>query len=256
MRDPHVESLLYSVASEAGTEYVNPEPLAFENALGHGRIDGGQLRIEPAEHFGDGDEARAAIEPFLKAWEIEADLLANPGTIRFRFKNAHVIDRDPPPPGSPITLHARGGGIATAVGTLTVTISRRSYPQPPRAFRVTTEVEIAFRRWRAYLAGSEPLQGMAYFVLTLLESQAGSRRDAATVFGVDPAILSKIGELSSTRGNAATARKIGRRMQLHDLSGPEKAWLEEAIRRLIHRLGEHASGVAQIPITLKDLPLL
>jgi len=142
------------------------------------------------------------------------------------------------------------------VGTLTVTISRRSYPQPPRAFRVTTEVEIAFRRWRAYLAGSEPLQGMAYFVLTLLESQAGSRRDAAAVFGVDPTILSKVGELSSTRGNAATARKIGRVMQLNDLSGPEKTWLEEAIRRLIRRLGERASGAAQTPVTLKDLPLL
>jgi hypothetical protein len=255
MSDPHVEFLLYSVSGGDGTEYVNPEPLAFENALGRFRIDGGNLLIEPTVQFGGEDEARAVIDPFLKAWEIETDLVVNPGTIRFRFETAHIIDLDPPPPGSPITVQARGVSFGTAFGQAHLTVVRHSYPQPPVAFRVTPEVDILFQRWQAYRDHKEHLPGMAYFVLDLLRKVAGGQKQAAKAFAVNPHILNKLGQLSSTKGDAATARKVDRNMQFPDLSGSEKAWIEQVVQRLIRRLGERASGVVLVPITTQDLPL-
>ena len=41
-----------------------------------------------------------------------------------------------------------------------------------------------------------------------------------------------------------------------ELSGPEKQWLEQAIRRVIYRLGERASGVPLTRIRMSDLPKL
>jgi alkanesulfonate monooxygenase SsuD/methylene tetrahydromethanopterin reductase-like flavin-dependent oxidoreductase (luciferase family) len=180
MRDPHVELLLYSVFAERGTEYVDPEPLAFENALGRFQIKDGKLQIEPAVHFGDVDEAKAAVGPFLQAWEIETDLVANPGTIRFRFETAQVIDRDPPPPGSPITVQARGVSLGTAFGQACIRCLRHSYPPPPEAFRANDDVEIAFQHWRNYRDDKEGLLAMAYFVLTVLENPANAREKAAS----------------------------------------------------------------------------
>jgi hypothetical protein len=78
---------------------------------------------------------------------------------------------------------------------------------------------------------------MAYFVLTHLEAIAGDRKTAAKVFAVDFKILQKLAELSSTGGDAATARKVSSTTQFRELSGSEKAWIEQAVRRLIRRLG-------------------
>jgi hypothetical protein len=100
---------------------------------------------------------------------------------------------------------------------------------------------------------------MAYFVLTLLESLAGDRPSAARTFQIDRAVLNAIGELTETKGDESTARKVtrkkvGSKIQFHELSGTEKQWLEEAIRRIIHQLGQHASGAPLTRLTMNDLP--
>ena len=208
--------------------------------------------------------------PYLDAWEAEIDLCEKPGTIRFRFETAHVIDRDNLPQGSQITLHPRGARVTIAGGQPHVTVSRHSYPQPPdpEAFRITDDVAIALPRWRNYRDGKESFLAMAYFVLTVLENPAITREKAAAspnkparrrhrekaaqVFAVDYEILDKLGELSSTAGDAATARKFENK-QFRDLSESEEAWIEEAVRKLIHRLGERKPGVALKRITIQDL---
>ena len=98
--DLHVESLTYSVAAGEGTEYLNPPPLTHRNPLGTFTIDQGILTVSPLQHYSSRAAARAAIEPFLDAWEAETDLTANPGTIRFKFESCQIIDRAPPPPGT------------------------------------------------------------------------------------------------------------------------------------------------------------
>lgn len=256
MRDPHVQKLYYEVSSGEGISYKDPEEVAFSNQLGAFNIRDGKLTVGPTEHFANEDEARQVIEPFLRAWEIETDLNSNVGMIRFKFDRAEVIDRDPPPPGTSQVIEAKAGEMIMLGESVSFHLTCSKYPQPPIAFRTTPEVEIGYRRWIAFRAGKEPLQSMAYFVLTLLESVAGGRQEAARIFYIDFPVLSTIGRLSSTKGDADTARKIPTGAVLQELSGSEKQWLEQAARRLIYRLGERASGVPLTRIRMSDLPTL
>jgi hypothetical protein len=256
VRDPHVQSIHYEVGSGEGISYRDPESISFSNHLGAFDLSDGKLQIVPAEHFPDEDEARRAVEPFLRAWEIEADLTSNIGMVRFKFDRAEVIDRHPPPPGSSQVIEVKTGSVVSFSDSVSLHLTCSRYPQPPAIFRVTPEVQHAYRRWLGYRSGKEPLQSMAYFVLTLLESTAGGRQNAARSFQIELPVLGAIGRLSSTKGDESTARKAGPGNQFQELSGSEKQWLEEAIRRVIHRLGEHASGGTLSLISLRDLPSL
>ena len=254
MRDPHVQVMNYEVGSGEGISYRDPEPISFSNHLGTFDLRDKKLRISPTEHFSDEDEARRAVEPFLRAWEIEADLNSNVGMIRFKFERAELVDRDPPPPGSSQVIQVKVASMALVGGSVSFHLTCKKYPQPPKTFRATTEIQHAYRRWIGFRSGKEPLQSMAYFVLTLLESAAGGRQGAARSFQIDVAVLRTIGQLSSTKGDENTARKAGPGIQFQELSGAERQWLEEAVRRVIHRLGEHASGAPLALISITDLP--
>ncbi len=258
MRDPHVEAVNYEVGTGDGISFGDPPPLTFTNHLGSFELAEGKLTVRPAEHYSSGDEVRAVLEPFLHAWELDSDLTNNIGSIRFKYVSVHEVDRSPPEsPGSGAVSLSVGAAEVIAVGMVaSVHITQHSYPPPPVGFRTTPEVELAYNRWRAFRAGREPLQSMAYAVLTLLVSTAGGRREAATTFNLDPAILSTVGRLSSTKGDGATVRKFGAGAQVQPLSGAESSWLEAAVRRLVLRSGEHAAGVQLPLLTMQDLPQL
>jgi hypothetical protein len=244
----------YTIGSGEGISYRDPEALSFSNHLGDFDLVDKELRIKPIEHFPDEGEARTAIEPFLRAWEIEADLTSNVGAIRFTFERVELIDRDPPPPGSPQVIAVKAVSFAFATGSASLHVICRRYPQPPQTFRATPEVQHAYRRWIGFRSGREPLQSMAYFVLTLLESVAGGRQKAARTFQIDPAVLGTIGRLSSTKGDESTARKAGSGLPFEELWGTEKRWLEEAVRRVIYQLGQHASAAPLELLSMDDLP--
>lgn len=254
MRDPHVETMHYKVGSVEGISYQDPEPVSFSNHLGEFSLADNKLRITPAEHFAEEDEARGAIESYLRAWEISTDLNSNFGMIRFEFERVELIDRDPPPPGSSHVISVKAASMVLMGSNVTLHLTCRRYPNPPTMFSATPDVLYAYRRWLRFRAGNEPLQSMAYFVLTLLESTAGGRQIAAQSFQIEPDVLGTMGRLSSTKGDESTARKVGRSKQFLDLSPAEKQWLEEAVRCVIRRLGEHASGAQLTPIKLSDLP--
>lgn len=257
LRDPHVERLHYKVGSGKGISYRDPKPVEFSHRLGTFKLSDGRLVYEPADHFADQDAARQAVEPFLRAWEIEADLKSNIGMIRFKFDRSEVVDRDPPPPGTSLVLQGKAAtaGFSATIGSLHLTC--REYPHPPQIFETTLDVEHCHRRWSQYRAGKEPLQSMAYFVLTVVERNSPKkkrRRDyAAQNFQIDKAVLNKIGDLSTEKGDEATARKAPHGRSFQKLSGPEKQWLEQAVRRVIRRMGERASGAPLTLITPNDI---
>jgi len=95
---------------------------------------------------------------------------------------------------------------------------------------------------------------MAYWLVTVLEQLAGTRKQAAQQVRIDGAILSTLGRLSSTAGDALEGRKyVPGGAQL---TGTEKQWMEEVVKRLVLRLGEHASGAPLTQITVQQFPLL
>lgn len=254
MRDPHVQALLYQIGTDVGLSYDNPDPISFTNSLGNFQMKDGVLRIVPTEHFCDISSLRMSIDPFLEAWEIATDLTSNVGTIRFSFERGEVVDRDPPPSGSPQIIKLNGMSTSTFGGRVSLHLTFRKYPEPPKPFSATPDVQSAYRRWIGYRCGKEPLQAMAYFVLTVVERSAHGRKKAANTFFIAKDILQKIGELTSKNGDESTARKataVGKA-----LTASEKQWLEEATRKVIHRLGEHASGVPLSLIDMTELPSL
>jgi hypothetical protein len=257
MRDPHVEAVYYEVGTGEGISFGDPPDIRISNHLGAFEVSNGKLSVYPVQHFPSGAEARAVIDPFLRAWELDSDLTRNIGSIRFKFLSVRKVDRDPPAPGTgELSAAFEGTGVLAIGGNVSVHITQNTYPAPPTDFRTTPEVELAYGRWRAFREGREPLQSMAYAVLTLMESMAGGRKQAASTLQVDARTLETIGRLSSTKGDAATIRKFGKGLQLQDLSGGESSWLEAAVRRLVRRMGEHAAGVQLSRITMNDLPPL
>jgi hypothetical protein len=259
VRDPHVQTMHYAIGSGEGIFYRDPEALSFSNHLGDFDLVDKELRIQPTEHFSNEEEARTAIEPFLRDWEIESDLTSNVGAIRFTFARVELIDRDPPPPGGPLVINMKAAiGAFAVTGNASLHLTYRMYPKPSQTFCATSEVQLAYRRWIGFRSGKEPLPAMAYFVLTLLESLAGNRPSAARIFQIDQDILKTMGNLSSTKGDESTARKVGRKsgsvVPFQELSGAEKQWLEEAVRRVIHQLGQRASGAPLALLSMDDLP--
>jgi hypothetical protein len=255
MQDPHVEAVYYEIESAEGLPFGNPPSLTVSNHLGVFEVSNGRLTVRPAEHYASGEEARKVIDPFLRAWEVDSDLSRGIGAIRFKFHSVSKIDRRPPATGEGSVSVATGTGEFTVTGYApTIQIRQNTYPPPPRDFRTTPEVEVAYGRWKAFREGREPLQSMAYAVLTLVESVAGGRRQAASTFKVEFRILATIGRLSSTKGDAASIRKFGQGMQFSPLSGGESSWLEAAVRQLIRRIGEHAAGPQLSRLTMRDLP--
>lgn len=256
MRDSHVEAVYFTVSSGEEISYKNPEPLSFQNHLGEFCLRDGLLKVVPTEHFSSGVEASQAIDGFLRAWEIESDLKCNLCTIRFTYSHADMIDRDPPPLGESQVIHAVGICSGIAIGdSFQVHVVLGRYPEPPERFSATEYAQHAYRRWLRYRNGQEPLQSMSYFIITLMERIAGSRAKACELFKVDMVVRNKMGDLCSERGSALTARKA-QSAGFDDLSPIEQDWLERAVRHLILRLGEQASGQAFDQITMENVERL
>jgi hypothetical protein len=144
-------------------------------------------------------------------------------------------------------------------------ITRKEYPEPPKIFRVSPDVETLWHRYQMYLDGKDQLQAMAYFCLTLLELIAagpsaarrgqGKRRiEASNMFSIEYDVLNQLGELTSAKGDQLTARKA--QTTPIPLSEKERIWIEAAIKQIIRRIGEHSSGQTLPKIKMVDLPPL
>lgn len=252
MRDPHVEALYFKVSSAKDISYENPEPLSFSNHLGDFCLANQMLKVLPAEHFPTGQEASYAIEGFLRSWEIEVDLKRNLGTIRFTYSHADTVDRSPPVLDEPQVVHFQGRSVIAIGATANCHLVLKRYPEPPVLFSASEYAHYAYRRWLGYRNGSEPLLSMAYFILTLLERQAGGRTNACVLFNVEREVLDRLGQWSSERGSALTARKA-KSTDFDDLSQIEREWLEQAAKRLIFRLGEQISDQRLNQITMDNI---
>ena len=251
MNDPHVEHLHYRLVHGDSVTYVDCEPVEHETDAFRLRLANNELTVEMKEHHPTAQAARAVVGPFIRAWEIDVALRRRRGDLAFHFDKAHIIDRDPPPPGSAQRLVGRlisDRMEASDSSTMRVTTTR--YPVPPTAFVVSPDVDTLWHRYERYLDGQEPVATMAYFCLTVAESIAGGNRGrAAEKLGISLNLLDKIGKLSNP-GRKHTPDE-------EPVSDAEEAWLDKAVKLLIRRVGEVAAdpSAAASKITLRDHPL-
>jgi hypothetical protein len=252
MRDLHVEWLEYEM--KAGWLFENPPPLDWETPVFEANLDHGILRVNLRHHFATIAEAQVAIESFLQTWEIDVALTHGQREMTFAFKQSHLVDRDPSPPGSAIT-----GTAVTMTGRTSVSatgqVIRKTYPAIPSNFTAVPDVVTLWTRFEGFKKGREPLASMAYFCFTVLMNSYGGRVDAASkALAVDKDVLKKVSELSTNRGEPSTARKMTR--HLTPITTTEAHWLDAAIRALIRRVGEIAAGHSPFKLTMKQLPPL
>jgi hypothetical protein len=198
---------------------------------------GGYVDVTPAA-----EEARAVVEPVLRAWEVDADLRWNRGELRFEFDGADIIDRSPLPPGV-IRGHAHALGVAaiSGVGTVSVHVTRAHYPEPPGTFRLNPDAESILLRYQGYLGGREPLLSMAYFCLTVIEANAGSRASAAVTYGIEKAVLRKMRDDAEARRPLGADVLEGRHDTPHRAKQPDERRDARGGREKRHALLEFAS---------------
>jgi hypothetical protein len=256
MRDPHVASLRYRLVPGETVTFDCPPPVERETGPFRVRLEDGVATFEMLEHHASEETARRCVEEYLRAWEIDVALRSGRAEVRFEFEDADIIDRDPPPPGTGVVIYAKTATAKAHIAAAHVTRSR--YPEPPRAFVVSPDVETMWRRYEGYLEGREPLAPMAYFCLTVLVASAGGRKKAAEKYVISRSVLSSLARLATEVGDERTARKFDHLKDQRPHTGAEKAWIEAAVKALIRRAGERASnpGASLPEFTMSDLPKL
>jgi len=257
MRDPHVENLRYRLKTSATTIYKNPPAIKASRDEFVYDLNEGVLTCRMREHYPTVREARRVVEEFLHSWEIKTALELGRGEMQFEFKDSHLIDRNPLPPGSSDFVYLASGGLKKYTGSAIsiLCVNRSKYADPPTYFKATQDVEILWERYEEYLDKKKDLLSMAYACLTFIERKAsGIRKVAAKLYKIDEKILGKLGDLTSTRGDAKTARKFPKKGDLIPLSKNENKWIEEVVKVLIRRTGELENIQLVQRITMNDFP--
>ena len=211
MSDPHVVSLTYRIDKAETVDYEKAPPLTVDKGGFRVTLDAYKAKIEMVDHFASVKEARESVRPFLRAWELQADLQDSSDRFRFVFETAEVIDRSPPDGGNVVSLQA--GMIAVAGLDAVINVGRGKWPDPPQELSVSPDVDVLWRRWRRYQEEQrEPLLAAAYWALTMLEAAPGvaapakrrrspnRRQAAADFFDID------LARIIHERRKAAVAR--------------------------------------------------
>lgn len=258
MNDPQVVALNYIVEHGNAVSYENAAPLRdCKSPEFDLTVEDNIARFELKRHYADEDEARAAVEPFIRHWEFMSEMRGGPSSFRLRYTNPEIIDRNPPPP-EPGVQHIRAsvhlGGTLSVKAELTVL--QTHYPPLPTGGSVDPDDDAVVkmkRQYEMYRLGRLSLAHMPYFCVTVLEKEYGSRAGAAKKCGVSKKVLDKIATLASEKGGEG-ARKAGGAD--HEFTNEEKRFLNQAVVEIIIRTAQVAADDSQpLPqITMADLP--
>lgn len=254
MSDPHVVYLMYHNITSDYVVYRNPPPVSWSTPIFNGELSDGLLTCKMKEHFASVHEARDAVEPYLRAWEIQAALRGGIHDLQFEYDKAEIIDRDP----TPGIVELSGNSLLSLTSSATLAVLRNKYPSPPSNFQIKPDIESIWLRYRRYREGSgEPLQSMAYFCLTVAELDAGGGRGRVCAkYQIDKLVRSKLGDLTSDAGDSTEARKRSAKSTGQPLTGAEKAWIEAVLKELMLRMGEYDPSQPKLLLTMNDLPSL
>ncbi len=244
MNDPHVVALIYGIEHGGSVDYEEAEPFVREESAFRLEVRDKKARFELKDHYPEESAARESIEEYIRVWEFDACLNNGPGSFRLRFDESEIEDRNPTP--GEVRIRA---GIRAGVPAVSASVTRRirNYPSPPSGLAINPDVQTMYDRYMNYRQGREPLPGMAFFCLTVLEDtvkphyaarKIGKRKAASRYYRVEKGILDKIGEIASTRGGSSEARKNEGVNQ--GLTEEERRFLDRAVRKIIRRVAEKA----------------
>jgi hypothetical protein len=131
MRDPHVVSLRYRLETDKTVTFENPTPIEQETNEFIAQLENSILTCQMKEHYPSVQTAREVVDKFVQAWELDIALRFGRGEMWFVYEDAHLIDRDPHPPGSPQVVCASVIFNAETRTPGSLHNRLRRYPEPP-----------------------------------------------------------------------------------------------------------------------------
>ncbi|QDU31085.1 hypothetical protein ETAA8_62380 [Anatilimnocola aggregata] len=261
MIDPHLVSLHYQLETQATIKFDDPPPLDGNQTEFAYRLESGRLTVMMKQHCATEEAARNIVEPFLRSWELDFAIRRNSRAITFLFEKSEIIDLAPLPPDGSVRCIAGTAHLTLTAYAPTVVAGFKDYPEPPTNFKASSDVENMWFRYARFLEDREPLLSMAYACLTVIEGSTGlkgnqgARDGAARMYAVDRQVLKHLGELVSTKGGPAEARKFDAGATLQELTNAERGWVAAAVRLLIRRKGEYDAnpGSTLTQLTMGDI---
>jgi hypothetical protein len=226
-----------------------PAPQAFRVGVFDASFEDGGWTFTPVEDFYSAEDARAALEPCLRVWEIEWDF--DYGLrVSFGFGTCNMEQSK----GGVVSRNMTASVPLNASSAITYT----NYPSPP-ALRLhgSPLAQEVRARWHDIEDNSKKLLTGANLFLTTLENLFGGkekevRKEAAHRLNVEWEVLSKLGELSARNDDRYSGKNKG---PVNRLTEDEEAWIRKAIRMLAKRIVEIESGLIGLRrITMNDLP--
>ena len=243
MRDPDVKSIHYLILSADPATYQTTKPLEVETEDFRLQVSNRTAVFEMKRHFATREEARSFLQPFIRNWEVSANIEGHDG-FRLEYKRAEIIDRAPPEESGTVLLRAECV-VRTTLDAILI-VSQPEFPHPPADFKTSEDVEKMFLRYQGFRQKTETLTSMAYYCLRFLERSAqsnsgssGPRKKAAHRYGISARVLDTLARLTSECGDEHEARKPPKR-NFRPLTPEEKRWIELVVRALIRRVGEWA----------------
>jgi hypothetical protein len=257
MRDPHVNSLRYRIVPSEDVTFDQPPPIEWDTDDFHMRLENGVATFEMLRHYPSKEAARQAVEGYLRAWHIDMALRLSSPDFNCEFETAEMIDRDPPPPGTPQIIYAETAMAGASALSAKAHVTKKRYPEPPKTFAVSPDVESMWNRYQGYLDDREPLTTMAYNCWTVVQRRE-SLSEASRRYRISKPVIRKLKQLSSAVGTEQTARKALPPDQRRPHTPEEIAWVEAAVKALIRRMGQvaHDSAFPWPQVTMKNLPHL
>ena len=250
MNNPHINKIFYSLVTNDKLSFKNCPALIIEEETHKFILENDILTCELITHFPDIDSARELIEPFLRAWELDAALKNGSEYFNFVFKKAEIINSAPSPNNASIEIILQCPPLPNT--RVSFHLTNPIFPNPPLGFSTNPDVETLWFRYKMYQEGKEPLLSMAYFCYSYLTYLSGNQKEASSTYFIKLDVLKKLSELTSTRGDKKTARKI-KNHDFQPLTGQEQKWIEECVKKIIRRLGENITSSTSM-ITMADLP--
>ena len=265
MNDPHVTALHFWVEHDDSVDYDNADPLDHEDELVKAHLEKRELTLHPKEHYSSAQEARGALEGFIRNWEFDAAVEAGSRQFELKYMDADIIDRNPPPPPPgvvDISMSARAG---YPKARMNLRVGKARFPSPPARLVLdssnTTALAMLFRLDR-YHQGRETLAAMSYFCLTVMWDSAkvargdsNAKRATKDHYAISDNVQGRIADLSTNRGGGE-ARK-GKGLQ-QEFTNEERRFLLAAIKAFTRRVAERAANPSEDlkMINLTDMPPL
>ena len=269
----HVARLVYRLKTDGTWTFEDPPKVERQTDAFFLRLEDDMLYVSMREHHETAGSARTRVEKYLRSWEISAGLQYD-GTSEmwFEFVRAEVLDlteHPRAPTGTPpVVVRLSAGSMSIAAGAATAHVTSRSYPNPPDHFTVSEDVEVMWTLYQRYRKDRERLLTMAATCLSWLRFRA-QQNDPTTgkkslnkkveqQYNIEIDVLRKLGELTANLGVGVEARKVYGGSQLRNPTHGERKWIEEAIKKIIRRVGEHAADPQGVlpKITMANLAQL